>query len=171
MSAEWWGCLAVAITAQAALLTVPVEADAGRPVTKRSIVPLVIAASFAVSLLIGGVVLSLGEVFKSYIDLQRLLSLGIFLLLWLFWAVVFFRLTQKGPVLGLVERVCAGLYKGSILELLVAVPAHIYVRQRNECCAGMSTGVGDRVWPCGHAVFFRPRGLFLIRQPLPAAQK
>ena len=34
------------------------------------------------------------------------------------------------------------LMRGSILELLVAVPSHIIVRHKNVCCAHMATAAG-----------------------------
>jgi hypothetical protein len=41
-----------------------------------------------------------------------------------------------------VSRLCKSLLKGSILELLVAVPTHIVARCRDYCCAGAMTFVG-----------------------------
>jgi hypothetical protein len=40
------------------------------------------------------------------------------------------------------SRLHRWLLAGSVLELLVAVPTHIAVRQRRECCAGIATGLG-----------------------------
>ena len=61
--------------------------------------------------------------------------------------------TQAGPILFTVlsaecipEVVANKLHRwllaGSVLELLVAVPTHVVVRRREECCAGMATGLG-----------------------------
>jgi len=52
------------------------------------------------------------------------------------------------------------LLRGSILELLVAVPSHIIVRQRNECCApivtfwGIVTGISVMLLSFGPGVLF-----------------
>ncbi len=52
------------------------------------------------------------------------------------------------------------LLRGSILELLVAVPSHIVVRQRGVCCApagtfwGITTGLAVMLLAFGPGVFF-----------------
>jgi len=151
-SIYWWICLGVAIIAQAALLTVPVERAAQRPSTRRSVIPLIITASFTMAILIIGFVISMSEVISqenTYFYLQdsvpllvRLLPLVIFLLVWLFWAFIFFKLNKKTDTNSLIQHLCGLFLKGSILELLVAVPAYIYVKQRDNCCAGLMTFVG-----------------------------
>jgi len=140
---DGWLFLAVALIAQAALLTVPVELAAKRPVTKRTIVPLVLATSFTTALLIAGAVLAVEEVFKDESLLRRgWVAGGLFFLVWSVWAAIFSQWSKKGAPKSFVERQCQWLFKGSILELLIAVPAHIFVRQRHECCAGFQTGMG-----------------------------
>ena len=62
------------------------------------------------------------------------------------------------------DRLNGWLYKtlvaGSVLELLIAVPMHIVVRRRDECCGGVLTGLGIgigivvMVIALGPAVFF-----------------
>ena len=58
------------------------------------------------------------------------------------------------------DRVYQTLLAGSVLELFVAIPMHLVVRRRTECCAGMMTalgiGVGVTVMliALGPAVFF-----------------
>ena len=57
-------------------------------------------------------------------------------------------------------RLCRLLFKGSILELLIAVPTHIVARYRNYCCAGFMTfiglamGISVMLFAYGPAVFF-----------------
>jgi hypothetical protein len=52
------------------------------------------------------------------------------------------------------------MLRGSILELLVAVPTHIVARSRDYCCAGfmtfigLSLGISVMLFSYGPAVFF-----------------
>ena len=58
------------------------------------------------------------------------------------------------------RRLTKWLLRGSILELLVAVPCHVIVRQRNDCCApfitfwGIATGMTVMLMSFGPGVFF-----------------
>jgi hypothetical protein len=60
----------------------------------------------------------------------------------------------------LISRQCRGLIRGSILELLIAVPTHVVARYRDYCCAGFMTfvgltmGVSVMLFAYGPAVFF-----------------
>ena len=54
---------------------------------------------------------------------------------WLIWGLVFYRFAKADEPETLVRRTTRWLLRGSILELLVAVPSHIIVRQRDDCCA------------------------------------
>ena len=51
------------------------------------------------------------------------------------------------------------LLKGSILEMVVAVPSHIIARQRGDCCApgmtliGLATGLSVALMAFGPGVF------------------
>jgi hypothetical protein len=59
-----------------------------------------------------------------------------------------------------VSRQCLWLLKGSILELLIAVPTHIVARCRDYCRAGFMTfigitlGISVMLFSFGPAVFF-----------------
>jgi len=163
-SKEWWIFLGIALIAQAAFLTVPVERAAQRPITKRSIIPLVLASSFMTTILVLGVVFSIAEVISEksldIFDSKKLLPLIIFLSIWLIWALIFSSLNRKRDADSLVQHSCRLLLKGSILELLIAVPAHIYVRQRQDCCAGAMTflgiafGIAVMIFSFGPGVYF-----------------
>jgi hypothetical protein len=61
---------------------------------------------------------------------------------WGGWALIFWRLSRTTEPRDFVSRVCKSLLKGSILELLIAVPTHIVARCRDYCCAGFMTFVG-----------------------------
>jgi hypothetical protein len=69
-------------------------------------------------------------------------SIAGFFLVWLIWAVVFYRSSKKLKPKTFIEKQCRLLFRGSVLELLVAVPTHILARSRDYCCAGFSTFIG-----------------------------
>lgn len=81
-------------------------------------------------------------------------------LVWLLWAGVFWFVSRSTDPLTLNGRVYKTLLAGSVLEFLVAVPMHLIVRQRGECCGGVMTAFGIGVGlivtviALGPAVFF-----------------
>jgi hypothetical protein len=84
--------------------------------------------------------------------------------LWLLWGGTFWLyLKDASEVLG---RVLSWLLKGSVLELLVAVPAHVLVRQRGECSAPIVSGFGILTGIAVMLLAFGPGVLFLYRRRL-----
>jgi len=79
---------------------------------------------------------------------------------WLIWGFVFYRFAREDGPESLVKRITRWLLRGSILELLVAVPSHIVVRHRDSCCApggtfwGITTGLSVMLLAFGPGVFF-----------------
>lgn len=60
--------------------------------------------------------------------------------LWVAWGAVFY-LYYRGTSEALSSAV-SWLIKGSVLELLIAVPAHVWVQRRGDCSAPWVTGFG-----------------------------
>jgi hypothetical protein len=79
---------------------------------------------------------------------------------WGIWAFIFGRAAKTIPPRDLVTRQCRLLFRGSILELLIAVPTHIVARYRDYCCAGFMTfigltmGISVMLFAFGPALFF-----------------
>lgn len=86
--------------------------------------------------------------------------LGYLIGLWLAWGLVFFHFAQADQPDSLIRRTTRWLLRGSIAELLVAVPCHIIVRHRNDCCApaasfwGIVTGLSVLLLAFGPGVYF-----------------
>jgi hypothetical protein len=59
---------------------------------------------------------------------------------WLVWGFLFYLLYRGSD--DPVTRALKWLLRGSVLELLVAVPTHVIVRRRHDCCAPAVTGFG-----------------------------
>ena len=68
------------------------------------------------------------------------------------------------------------MLRGSILELLVAVPTHIVARSRDYCCAGFMTfigltlGISVMLFSYGPAVFFLYVDRWRRLHPAPAGE-
>jgi hypothetical protein len=96
---------------------------------------------------------------------EVVLALGYVALLWMGWGLIFLRYHRAADAQDWSRRALQWLLRGSILELLVAVPCHVVVRQRGDCCApaatfwGITMGLSVMLMAFGPGVFF----LFLDR--------
>src|SRR3954447_7063315 len=145
VSWQYWLWIVIMILAQAALLRVPVAVASRRPMAKRSLWLTVGAAGLMMgALVLGGIYSTYEFIFKEKGPPELLgwaaLCLGV--VIWGGWAVLFFCSSRKGDPGVAVSHQCGLLVKGSILELLIAVPTHIVARSRDYCCAGFMTFFG-----------------------------
>jgi len=175
---EWiyWAGLGVMLVAQAVMLLVPVELSLGRPTTRRSVLWLILASGLMMGVLGAGAAMSIDEFIRKEMVVDTALPWVVLPVLWAVWTLVFAWTSRDTAPMDIVTRQCRYLLKGSILELLVAVPTHIVARARNYCCAGVSTflgiafGVSVMLFSFGPGVFF----LFVQRwkrlQPQPGRE-
>jgi hypothetical protein len=132
---------------QLGLLFVPVEAARRRPLTRRTWLVPVVGSGVLVSVLVFGGFWSLycalypdshpGPISS---DLQVWAVIAVCASCWLPWTLVFWWLARRRPIDALTRRLQQVLIAGSILELCIAVPSHIIVRRRGDCCAPGITG-------------------------------
>lgn len=159
----YWFWVVGLVAGQYALLALPVQVTDKRPVTKRPVIYLVGASGMAIGLLCAGCIVSVGEVImgeESFAYPLYLAALLTLILIWAGWAYIFYRKSAGLEPKTVIESQCRYLFTGSALELLIAVPAHIIVRQRGYCCAGVSTffgiafGLAVMIFSFGPGVFF-----------------
>jgi hypothetical protein len=177
-SGWYWLWFAVAGAGQFLLLAVPVAAAEGRPEARRPLRVSVVTAAFLLGAIsaIGLTALTAGVWGDKGFELRGLLVC--LLLAWAAWGYLFHRFAQEGDPEALTRRLTSWLLRGSILELLVAVPSHVIVRRRQDCCApiftfwGIAAGLSVMAMCFGPGVFY----LFVERMkrlrskpPTPAA--
>jgi len=175
----YWFWLVIMVASQFALLAVPVRIANRRPVTRGSLWPTLLAGGLMMAGLVTGAVLS---VYEFVVGEQGpgnwigWVSAAVGGMTWLIWLVVFFRMSRSANPSDLITRQCRWLFKGSILELLIAVPTHIVARSRDYCCAGFMTfmgltmGVSVMLFAFGPAVFFLYAERWQRLQPKPLSQ-
>jgi hypothetical protein len=170
---QLWLWLVVMGLAQAAMLAVPVSLASRRPMTRRPLALTVLASALMMGGLVTGGIFSLSEFafggqesnMAPGDDLALWIPIGMGVLAWCGWGLIFFRLSRTMEPQDFVSRLCKSLLKGSILELLIAVPTHIVARCRDYCCAGFMTfigltlGMSVMLFSFGPGVFF----LFVAR--------
>ena len=86
--------------------------------------------------------------------------------LWVLWGIVFyfnFRNSQNAAA-----RTVSWLLKGSVLELLIAVPCHVWVRRRGDCSAPAYTSFGIVTGIAVMLLAFGPSVLLLYKKRLDA---
>jgi hypothetical protein len=90
----------------------------------------------------------------------------IWLGLWVIWGGVFYQYYRDSS--NAVSEAVSWLLKGSVLELLIAVPAHIIVRHRDDCSAPLATGFGIVTGIAIMLLCFGPGVLALYKKKLDA---
>ncbi len=174
----YWLWLIVVIGGEALLLLLPINIAEKRLPARRNLqIPIIVGTFFLGMLVVTGVFSILAAIYgdhvPSYCNLgydlgpmgdtaigtffTGLLTLFVF---WLVWMIIFRRAASKDDPDSLINRTTRWLLRGSILELLVAVPSHVIVRRRGDCCApiftfwGIATGLSVMLLCFGPGVFF-----------------
>ena len=176
----YWLWLAVFVAGQALLLLLPIHLAERRLPARRPLKIPVIVTAFLLANLCFAFLLSLlclyfqedGVNFFGYFlpfkpnqvapsnFSTEFGAVVIGLAFWVIWAVVFRSFARSDDPDALLQRITRWLLRGSILELLVAVPSHIIVRRRGDCCAplgtfwGIATGISIMLLCFGPGVFF-----------------
>jgi len=165
--ASWgyWLWLVIMVISQFALLSMPVAVEFKRPVATRPLYLTVLASSLLLGVLAGGVLLAVGEIITNDALYEPMwyTSLALFLLSWFFWASVFRRWSEIMESKAFIDRQIRYLFAGSVLELLVAVPAHVIARSKDYCCAGYATFVGMALGFSVMIISFGPGIFYLYR--------
>ena len=135
------GLIGVICLSQFLLLRVPIRLKFQRPVSRAAVLLPIVVAAFWMGCLVFGLVLAVLEVVK-YEGSNAWLIWGLPLLGWVIWAIIFARMCRASTPSEAVQQQSRWMLRGSILELLIAVPSHIVARGRADCCAGFMTFIG-----------------------------
>ncbi|MCY3023255.1 MAG: hypothetical protein NTW87_30120 [Planctomycetota bacterium] len=163
----FWLIIDVLMVLQCLFLLLPIEVAKERPVPRRRWVFVAIAAALMMGVLVGGLVCAVGEAVTltpfiiedhgEWIWAVSLAGLG-----WVAWTIVFLRQAFAKDSASAFDRAVRCLITGSVAELLVAIPCHVYVRSKDYCCAGVSTTFGLLTGLAVLLFAFGPGVLFLF---------
>ena len=154
-----WIVLGITIAADALFILGAGNKDLFRPIHRRRLLLPLVAASFMLAVLVGGLTLALGELFR----VSEAGSDGKFWTLigtcWIFWGILLYVYTYRLGRYQAIFRLAKLVFVGSLAELLAATPAHIIVSRRTGCFVGLATGIGVlaglyvMIWSFGPAIF------------------
>jgi hypothetical protein len=167
-----WVFTSMVVVSQALLLFLSVDTSQKRLKPQAHVWVSCAVASVLTALMVYGVVLCIGvgihgdkflDAIEAGIATRTRVLLGVGIL-WVVWAVVFYTyMRNKSEV---VSRIVSWLLKGSVLELLIAVPCHVLVRRRHQCCAPLATSFGIATGIAIMLLSFGPSVLFLFKKRL-----
>ena len=170
-SGEWllWLPVLAVLAGQALLLFLSVDTSQKRLKPRAHILVSCTVTGMLLALLVTAAVLSMGLAISSdkfmdkYFDTAAEV-VGFWLIAWLLWGVVFYWYARNSAEI--VTRAVSWLLKGSVLELLIAVPCHVIVRRRHDCSAPIVTSFGIGTGIAIMLLSFGPSILFLIKKRL-----
>lgn len=151
---EIWAVFAALFSGQGLLLFLSVDATQKRLKPRAHIFLTCLVASILTAVLTLAVIGAIGVAVEGDTLLEGSLAnpFLFFAALWAAWGVLFFLYFRNSSEI--VNHAVSWLLKGSVLEMLVAIPCHVIVRRRQECSAPAVT-FRDRYRHCYHAHFFR----------------
>jgi hypothetical protein len=172
-----WIPLVAVIGGQALLLFLSVDTTQKRLKPRTHIWVSCVVTGLLLALLTFAAVIAFGVGLRgdAFLDLlDRPTNSGAWILvvcalLWLLWGVVFYAFSRNKN--DWVNRATSWLLRGSVLELLIAVPAHVLVRRRQDCSAPIATGFGITTGIAIMLLSFGPSVLFLFKKRLDAASR
>jgi hypothetical protein len=177
----FWFWLVVLVAGQILLLLVPIDISERRLPSRRKLkIPVIVTAFFLANLFLAGIFSILCAIFTDgafslfeFLDPSTIFNnrpnaqsnglWGIILLVvgfWIIWAIIFRNFAKSDDPNALLKRAMRWLLRGSVLELIVAVPSHVIVRRRDDCCApagtfwGIATGISVMLLCFGPGVYF-----------------
>jgi hypothetical protein len=171
MYTEWlvWAAIVIVIGGQAILLFLSVDTSQKRLKPRTHLAASVIAGSLLFALLAFAAFSAAGAAWSGDKFLDRFWDTEtevvlIFAAIWLAWGVVFYLYFRNSTEV--TTRIISWLLKGSVLELLIAVPCHVIVRRREDCSAPIATSFGIVTGIAVMLLAFGPSVLLLYKKRL-----
>lgn len=167
---EWlaWVPIVIVLGGQALLLFLSVDTSQKRLKPRSHILVSCAVSAVLTALLTFAVIGAIGVVvqgdkFGEGAFASPFLFFGI---AWIFWGIVFYFFLRNSSAV--VNQIVSWLLRGSILELLVAVPCHVLVRRRHDCSAPIVTSFGIVTGIAIMLLSFGPSVLLLYKKRLDA---
>jgi hypothetical protein len=166
--APWlWAPAGMLIVGQASLLFLSVDTGQKKLKPRGTVKRSAVIAGMLFMILTAGAIGSLAVGIRSDRAFSLLTEETMFLVLaglWVGWGIVFYvYLRGKAEI---ANRVVNWLLRGSVLELLIAVPCHVIVRRRHDCSAPIATGFGITTGIAIMLLSFGPSVLLLYKKRL-----
>lgn len=159
-----WIIVAIPVVGEALLLFLRVDTSQKRLRPRTHVLVSAVAGGFFLALLAFAAVFAFGVALRGDRFLPE--NLGVvaaeILVAWVAWAVIFYRVYRNSA--DAVSRALTWLLRGSVLELLIAVPAHVIVRRRHDCSAPIATSFGIISGISIMLLAFGPSVLLLYKQ-------
>jgi hypothetical protein len=138
----YWAVIALMMFGQAVMLIAPVRAAGHKSVPRAAVIAPVIVSGFLMAVLLIAIAGALYEFLTNSLPESGAVGVGVIacgLSFWIGWTIAFWVLSRKGDPLSTVMGQARWLRRTSLLAFLIAVPTHVVVRNRDNCCGGVGT--------------------------------
>lgn len=154
--------LAITLASMALFILGAGSKDLCRPIRRPRLLMPVAAASLMLAVLVAGLTMAFGELFRFQDEDTTggaLLAWATLLATWIFWGVLLYAYTRNLQRYQAVFQLAKLVFAGSVAEMLAAVPSHLIVSRRPGCLVGLATAIGIlagiyvMIWSFGPAIF------------------